>query len=207
MSALTGRKIFADAAARVARQLAIIAGFRVLEQTAALVFASAFAAWLVLRLSGVRDEAWWALSLICVWLLGVAAYAWLRRPMPFAALAAWDRAAAARETLASAWSFEQAGSTEAGAALHLARAGEHLTARRVRLARDLPLRFAPAALIAPLCFLGFVLSGWLRAPLAQEDPGLSAETRARASAAGRELVDQAKIIAPLKSLTEEEKQK
>ena len=162
MSELPQPKLFAEAAARVIRRLALIAGLRALSRTAAIIFGGAFAVWLALRLSGARDEAWWAFGLISAWLIGVAAFAWLRRPKPFAALATWDRAAAARETLASAWSFENDGSTDAGAELHLNRAGEQLAIRREKLAADLPLRLAPAAWIAPLLFLTFVLSGWLR---------------------------------------------
>lgn len=200
-------KVFAEAASRAAKRITLAAGLRILGKSAAMVFGVALAGWLVLRLVGMRDATWWAFGLVIAWLVGTGLFVWLRRPKPFEALATWDRAAAARESLASAWSFEQAGSTDVGAVLHLSRAGEQLRARSPQLKRDLPLKLAPAAWIAPLVFLAFVLSGWLRMPIEQEDAGLSADARIRAATAGKELAEQTKVVDPMKSLTEEEKKK
>src|SRR5688500_11591354 len=91
MSARPTQKVFEEAAARVTKRLALVSGLLVLGKTAAIVFGGALAGWVVLRLSGARDEMWWAPALIAAWLVGTALFVWLRRPKPFAALAAWDR--------------------------------------------------------------------------------------------------------------------
>ena len=207
MNAAPERPNFANAASRVVRRLAFSAWCRALARTAVPVFATAVIGLLVLRRIGAHDKIGWALALVPVWLAITALVAWLRRPDSFAALAAWDRAAGAREMFASAWFFENAGTHTEGTALHLSRAGEHFSKRSARLAHDLPARLAPRAWLAPLLFAAFAISGWLRLPIATEDRGLSAEARTRATAVGRELAERTKVLDPLKSLTDEEKEK
>lgn len=199
--------VFGPAAERVVRRLTLGSWLSVLGRSAVPVFAGGLALWLLLRRAGVRDEAWWAVAWLGLWLAGAAAFAWWRRPAPFAALAAWDRAANAREMLASAWWFEREQRTDAGATVHLALAGQQLEQRSASLSRDLPLRFTHYVWVAPLLFLAFAFSSWLRPVVAVEDRGLSADARARASAVGKELEEKTKILDPLKSLTEEEKNK
>ncbi len=207
MNPATARPIFANAAARVVRRLAFNAWCRALSRTAVPVFAVALAGWIVLRRAGVQDRAWWAFALIAAWLALSALIAWLRRPAPFAALAAWDRSADAREMFASAWFFENDRTRTPGVELHLARAHAHLPKRLARLARDLPVRLTPRAWLAPLLFAAFAITGWLRLPISTEDRGLTAEARARAAEVGTELAERTKILDPLKSLSDEEKEK
>ena len=201
------RRIFADAAADAARRIALADWCSLLARTAVPVFASALAQWAVLRRCGVQDRAWWALLLIPAWLGSTALAAWLRRPAPFEALAAWDRAADRREMFASAWFFENAGAADAGAALHLAQAQVRLGGDRAQMARALPLRFSAAIWIAPLLFAVFALSGWLRPPVAAENLAISVEARARAAKAGSELAKQAAVLKPLAALSDDEKKR
>ena len=133
--------------------------------------------------------------------------AWLRRPAPFEALAAWDRAAGRHEMFASAWFFENADAQTAGATLHLAIAHARLRDDHAQLALALPLRRSAAMWIAPLLFLAFALSGWLRLPILAENRALSADARTRASKAGSDLAKQAAVLAPLKGLSDEEKKR
>lgn len=199
--------VFGPAAERVVRRLVLGRWLRELGRSAVPFFAAGLAGWLVLRRLGVRDEAWWAVAFFICWVIAAALLAWSRRPAPFAALAAWDRAAKAREMLASAWWFECEQRTDPGALVHLELAGGQLAQRSTSLVRDLPLRFTHRTWVAPLLFLVFALSGWLRPTVAVEDRGLSAEARARAAAIGKELEEKTKILDPLKSLTEQEKNK
>jgi hypothetical protein len=186
----------------------VLAGWlRALGRTAVPVSAVAAGAWLAMRSSGVKDESWWALALLGIWLAATGVFAWWRRPAAFAALAVWDQAAGAREMLASAWWFEQTDQAGSGAELHLSRAREHLARRTPSQARDLPLRLTPRTWIAPLLFVALAFSGWLRPQTLLEDRALSAEARARATSVGKELAERARILDPLKSLTEEEKGK
>ena len=201
------RKTFAEAAARATRRIELADWSALLARTALPVFVAALVLWLVLRRCGIHDRAWWAVALIPAWLAANALTAWLRRPAPFEALAAWDRATDRREMFASAWFFESADARTPGATLHLARAEVRLRADRGQLARALPLRRSVAMWIAPLLFLAFAISGWLRLPISAENRTLSAETRARASKAGADLAKQSAVLAPLKGLSDEEKKR
>src|SRR5690349_18460780 len=93
MSAALLSAPFAAAAARVRQRLALRGWLRLLARTAAPVCVAGGVMWVGLRLWGVHDRAWWACAFLACWLLGAAAWAWLRRPTPFASLAAWDAAA------------------------------------------------------------------------------------------------------------------
>ena len=201
------RKAFAEAAARATRRLVLADWCALIARTAVPVFAIALVLWVVLRRFGIQDHAWWAVALVPAWLAANALAAWSRRPAPFEALAAWDRAAGRREMFASAWFFENADATTPGAMLHLARAKVRLRDDHAQLARALPLRRSVAMWIAPLLFLAFAISGWLRLPIAAENRTLSAGTRARASKAGTDLAKQSAVLAPLKGLSDEEKKR
>ena len=171
------------------------------------MFVAALVLWAALRRCGVQDRAWWALALIPAWLAANALAAWMRRPEPFEALAAWDRAAGRREMFASAWFFENADATTAGATLHLARAHVRLGEDRAQLARALPLRISAKVWIAPLLFAAFALTGWLRLPISVENLAISPEARARAAKAGADLAKQAAVLNPLTGLSDEEKKR
>ena len=201
------RKAFAEAAARAVRRLALADWCALLARTAMPVFVAALVLWAVLRRCGIHDRAWWGVALIFAWLAVTAFTAWTRRPAPFEALAAWDRATGRREMFASAWFFENADATTAGAALHLARAHVRLGEDRAQLARALPLRISAKVWIAPLLFAAFALTGWLRLPVAVENLAISPEARARAAKAGADLAKQAAVLNPLKGLSDEEKKR
>ena len=201
------RKAFTEAAARATRRLALADWCALLARTAVPVFVAALVLWAVLRRCGVQDRAWWALALIPAWLAANALVAWLRRPAPFEALAAWDRAAGRREMFASAWFFENADATTAGATLHLARAHVRLGEDRAQLNGALPLRFSAKVWIAPLLFAAFAISGWLRLPISVENLAISPEARARAAKAGADLAKQAAVLNPLTGLSDEEKKR
>ncbi len=201
------RKTFTEAAARATQRLVLADWSALLARTAVPVFVAAIVLWLVLRRCGIHDRAWWALALLPAWLAANALAAWLRRPAPFEALAAWDRAAGRREMFASAWFFENADAQTAGATLHLTLARARLREDHTQLARSLPLRRSAATWIAPLLFLAFAISGWLRLPILAENRTLSAAARARASKAGSELAKQSAVLAPLKGLSDEEKKR
>jgi hypothetical protein len=207
MSAQSSQMPFDAAAHRAVMRLALAAFLRTLRRTALPIFAVALAAWVLIRRAGMRDDGWWAFIVIALWLLGSAVWAWLRRPEPFAALAAWDHAAGQREMFASAWFFEKTCPTEPGAALHLHRARDALRQRGGFLRRDLPLRHDLRTWLAPLLFLVVALSGWLRAPIAPEDRALSAEARERAADVAKALIERTDTLKPLAALSAEEQEK
>ena len=207
MSTPSARNSFTAAAASATRRIVLADWCTLLARTAVPVFAAALILWSVLRRCGMQDRAWWALLLIPAWLAANALAAWLRRPAPFEALAAWDRAAGRREMFASAWFFENADATTAGAALHLARAHVRLGEDRAQLANALPLRFSAAMGIAPLLFAAFAISGWLRLPISAENLAISPEARVRAAKSGADLAKQAEVLRPIAGLTTEEKKR
>jgi hypothetical protein len=200
-------KPFAAAAGRVAGRLALRTWCRLLGRSAIPLFATASAGWIALRSLGIRDHDGWAVALLALWLGATAFVAWWQRPRPFAALAAWDRAVGENETLANAWFFEHSADPSPGARLHLSLSRERLPGRASGLARQLPLHPRPVVVIAPALFLAFVFSGWLRAPVSVEDRGLSPEVRARARDVGGQLADKAHLVEPLKSLTDQERER
>ncbi|MHA3774367.1 hypothetical protein ACXR0O_22810 [Verrucomicrobiota bacterium sgz303538] len=198
---------FASAATRVASRLALVNWLRAAERTA-LPFSAVFTSiWLVARRAGLRDDAWWALLPIGLWLLSIAVFAWIRKPTPFAALAAWDRAVANHEMFASAWFFEKSGAQQPGALLHLERASNRLREREPFLTRDLPLRHNVRIWWAPLLFVLIAASGLLRAPLAPEDDRLPVSARELAAQVGKTLANQTANLDKLKELSPAEHEK
>lgn len=175
-------------------------------------------------------EAWVAFGILGLWL----ALGWLRgrlrRPDPLTALAILDRRGGWNDRFSSAFSFldgtqaparssrrpsggspASSGSTgprspmDAGASLHLEKAGRLLPGALATLRDALPLPSLRRVWILPLLALLFAMSPLLRKPLASGDRPLSEGMRTAAAEQADSIRREGSKIAELDSLAEEER--
>lgn len=197
---------FRAAARRVRRRLLLTRWLGLLGRTAAPVFITATLLLIVWRLTGGRwSNPLYAGGLILVWLVGAAAWTWVRRPSDVEALAVWDARADRGEAFLSALCFEDQLELHAGEQLHLSRERRKLDEGLGALRKLLPL-VCSWMLLLPVGFFGISVSGLLVSPLPLEDQALNADARSRAATEADRLDDDSKDLDKLKELDEKEKE-
>ncbi len=197
---------FQAAARRAVRRLLLARCLRLLGATAAPVFLTATALLVAWRLGGGRSSGpLCAGGVVLAWLLATALWAWLQRPTPAGATAAWDARAGRHEAFLSALCFEARPGLDDGERLHLAAQQRKLADGLAGLHRLIPLAVS-WMLLLPVGFLGFSVSGLLVRPLPAEDRALDAEARRRAADEAGDLDRQSKKLDRLEQLDEKEQE-
>lgn len=145
-----------------------------------------------------------AIATIVLWVAGCALWARMREPGHTAALALFDERSGSHEMFVSAYSLARDPKRGPGAELHLKRAHAALAAAAEKLDEAVPVRAAPASIVAPFVFL---LVAFFGLPAAAEAPRGEDATE-QAAAVGESLDEEAKTLDQLdKGLSDDERKK
>ncbi|MGI8601739.1 MAG: hypothetical protein ACR2OZ_01935 [Verrucomicrobiales bacterium] len=203
---------FQAAARSVTRRLALTYFLAGLRKGIWLV-AAAVPVLIILRLSGIRaPEVSIVMVLLAAWALMALNYSWRRWPTPYAALAAWDRAAGRSDLFSSALIFEeelarQGVEVDPGRELHLVRAGNGLADMQASLKQELRLPHSTWTWLAPSLALLMIFVPWLKPQLSAGDSPMTASMLANAKNEAEKLLVSEKRAAEIKELSEDERRR
>jgi hypothetical protein len=198
---------FRAASRRAVRRLTAAGWFDAVRRTALPAFGGAVALAAALRWCGVAHAGTAGGALLAAWVGGTLLWAWRTRPDAARALAVWDRRAERHEMFVSAYCFEAAEEAGPGERLHLARARPRLARELDTMHRHLPAPVPHRGWLLAAAFATLAALGLFDLPLSRDETPLDPDAQARAGKAGDRIVEQARVIDPLKGLTDDEREK
>lgn len=145
-----------------------------------------------------------ALAAVALWVAGCALWARLREPGHTAALALFDQRSGSHEMFVSAYSLARDPARGPGAELHIRRAHAALESAARKLEEAVPVRAAPASIIAPFAFLIVAFFGLPAAAMIPPEE----DATEQAAAVGESLDEEARTLEQLdQGLSDEERKK
>ncbi|MDJ0520791.1 MAG: hypothetical protein QNJ90_01815 [Planctomycetota bacterium] len=145
-----------------------------------------------------------AIVAVLLWVAGCAVWSRLRDPGHTAALALFDERSGTHEMFVSAYALARDPQRGPGAELHLRRAHAALESAARKLDEAVPVRAAPASIVAPFVFLVVAFFGLPAAAL----PPAEEDATEQAAVVGESLDEEARTLEKLeKGLSDEEREK
>ncbi len=200
--------VFQALGCQVAQRIVQMGVMKRLNRSLWIVALIALLSIVALRLSGTSSPLLeWSIlgGLTFFWVGAVIVFRVLKRPAPFAALAAWEELSSGKSTLSSAQFFEAQGEHTPGEQLHLARAETLRQERLQHLASDLPIPSPHWSWLLLIPVTGFLFTSYLKPTLSAEDLLMSEDMQARAEAEAQKLAEEQEELQNLDSLTDEER--